>query len=163
MQTSAQHQCAQTGRHGFAARCQAAAASSQFATSGAARGFTLIELLVVIAIIGVLVALLLPAIQSSREAARRTQCANNMKQIGLAIAGFQTARGVYPSSSTDDLFTWDATGALRNHSWASQILQYAEETSLNKLIDYSTSAMLPANQAAAGTLVPMYRCPSYMG
>src|SRR5207253_1216688 len=84
-------------------------------------GFTLVELLVVIAIIGVLVSLLLPAVQQSREAARRSSCANNMKQIGLAIVQYQLSKGVYPPSSTDDLFVWDDGGALPNHSWASLI------------------------------------------
>ena len=61
------------------------------------RGFTLVELLVVIAIIGILIGLLLPAVQMAREAARRSQCKNNMKQIGLAIANFESARGVLPT------------------------------------------------------------------
>ena len=128
-----------------------------------ASAFTLVELLVVMAIIGLLVALLMPAIQSSREAARRTTCANNTKQIGLAIASYQLAQKVYPSSDTDDLFTWDSGGTLRNHSWASLIMPYAEETALKNTIDFSASSTSPVNQAAAGTIVPMYRCPSYTG
>jgi len=128
-----------------------------------AGGFTLIELLVVIAIIGILIALLIPAVQSSREAARRTACANNLKQIGLAIAHYQLAKEVYPSSNTDNLLTWDATGTLRNHSWASLIMPYAELSTLNNTIDYSVSAMKGVNAAAAATIVPMYRCPSYAG
>jgi prepilin-type N-terminal cleavage/methylation domain-containing protein len=126
-------------------------------------GFTLVELLVVIAIIGMLVALLLPAVQHAREAARRSSCINNMKQIGLAIENYESSKGVYPPSSTDELFVWDDGGSLPNHSWASLILPYFEEAALNDLIDYSVSAMAPKNQAAAGKVIPMYRCPSYLG
>ncbi len=126
-------------------------------------GFTLVELLVVIAIIGMLVALLLPAVQHAREAARRTSCVNNLKQIGLGIAQYQFSKTVYPPSNTDDLFVWDDGGSLPNHSWASLILPYLEESRLNDLVNYKISAMDPANQPAAGTVLPIYRCPSYIG
>ncbi len=86
-----------------------------------------------------------------------------MKQIGLAIAHYQLAKEVYPSSNTDNLFTWDAAGALRNHSWASLIMPYAELSNLNNTIDYSVSAMKEVNAVTAATIVPMYRCPSYTG
>ena len=127
------------------------------------RAFTLVELLVVIAIIGLLVAMLMPAVQSSREAARRSACANNMKQIGLAIAGYQLAKTVYPPSNTDDVFAWDAGGRLRNHSWASLIMPFVEDSPLHDAINFSISAMHNVNQPAAATVVPIYRCPSYTG
>ena len=126
-------------------------------------GFTLVELLVVIAIIGLLIALLLPAIQSSREAARRTACINHTKQIGLAIANYQLTKTVFPSSNTDELLIWDAAGQLRNHSWASLILPFAELEALKATINFSVSAMNSANRQAAAMIVPIYRCPSYTG
>src|SRR5262245_43065408 len=105
------------------------------------RGFTLIELLVVIAIIGVLVALLMPAVQASREAARRGSCANNMKQIGLAIAAYQLNKTVYPPSSTDEVSTLYNDLSRRNHSWMSLILPYMEETALSDKINFKISVM----------------------
>src|SRR5262245_39720983 len=100
------------------------------------RAFTLVELLVVIAIIGLLVAMLLPAVQSSREAARRSSCSNNMKQIGLAIAGYQLTKTVYPPSNTDEQFEWGGTGRLPNHSWASLIMPYVENSPLHDAINF---------------------------
>ena len=82
------------------------------------RGFTLIELLVVIAIIGMLVAMLIPAVQAGREAARRTQCANHLRQIGLACLGFESARGALPPSGL--VGSGSAT-------WAVMILPFIEE------------------------------------
>src|SRR4249920_2104502 len=84
------------------------------------RAFTLIELLVVIAIIAVLVALLLPAVQQAREAARRSQCSNNLKQMGLAIHNFENARQALPSSRLGP----------QHATWFVQILPYVEQTDL---------------------------------
>jgi prepilin-type N-terminal cleavage/methylation domain-containing protein len=126
-------------------------------------GFTLVELLVVIAIIGMLVALLLPAVQSAREAARRSECANNIKQIGLAIHGYQLAKKVFPASNTDELFIWDNESPLPNHSWASVIMPYVELQTLSDRINFKTSSVDGVNRPAAGTIVSIYRCPSYTG
>jgi hypothetical protein len=119
--------------------------------------------LVVIAIIGVLVALLLPAVQAARESARRTSCVNNMKQIGLAITNYQATKMVFPPSNPDELLIWADDDGLGNHSWASLIMPYVEETSLHDRINYKVSSMDTVNQPAAGVSVAIYRCPSYLG
>src|SRR4051794_7951368 len=95
------------------------------------RGFTLIELLVVIAIIAVLIALLLPAVQQAREAARRTQCKNNLKQIGLALANYESTFTSFPPARIGRYAngisgTWDDGWA----SWAVMILPYLEQSNL---------------------------------
>jgi prepilin-type N-terminal cleavage/methylation domain-containing protein/prepilin-type processing-associated H-X9-DG protein len=89
-------------------------------------GFTLVELLVVIAIIGVLVALLLPAVQAARESARRMQCTNNLKQIGLALHNFHDTRQVFPAA-LDELGNSPALGTLWVASWTPHILPYIEQ------------------------------------
>jgi prepilin-type N-terminal cleavage/methylation domain-containing protein len=129
--------------------------------------FTLVELLVVIAIIGILVALLLPAIQAAREAARRSSCTNNLKQIGLAIANYQLVHKEFPPSSSDTLenaldFSLDLAGETR-HSWGSFILPYIEESVLEDTIDRSVHALSTTNELAASKIITVYRCPSYTG
>ncbi|MCA9075995.1 MAG: DUF1559 domain-containing protein [Planctomycetaceae bacterium] len=136
------------------------------------RGFTLIELLVVIAIIAILIALLLPAVQQAREAARRTQCKNNLKQIGLALHNYHDVHLVFPPSSTSGFGAgvWNyptATGpsdpAIHLHSFASLILPYLEAANVYNEIDYNVSSLDPANQDMASQILPFYRCPSYSG
>lgn len=108
-------------------------------------GFTLVELLVVIAIIGVLVALLLPAIQAAREAARRTQCSNNMRQYGLALQNYHSARNEFPTGVVrKDRKGRDATKATNieslesgNQTWIAQLLQYMEESTIYDRIDWN--------------------------
>jgi prepilin-type N-terminal cleavage/methylation domain-containing protein len=144
--------------------------TKQGLSSARHRGFTLVELLVVIAIIGILVALLLPAIQAAREAARRSQCQNNLKQIGLAILNHENSRSVFPTGGGDiwpyiehylaDTETVSDPTKRRGPpngperqglSWAYQILPYLEEGALR---DLTTQARL--NDA----LVTIYFCPS---
>jgi prepilin-type N-terminal cleavage/methylation domain-containing protein len=99
-----------------------------------AAAFTLVELLVVIAIIGVLVALLLPAVQAARESARRTQCMNNMKQLVTAMMVYHDAYHVFPPAHSG----WNADGAIDyQHSWMTLILPFVEEQALYDLYDFS--------------------------
>jgi prepilin-type N-terminal cleavage/methylation domain-containing protein/prepilin-type processing-associated H-X9-DG protein len=96
------------------------------------RGFTLIELLVVIAIIAVLIALLLPAVQSAREAARRAQCTNNLKQLGLAAHNYISINNVYPSQSIQNTTTWSW-----EPSWVAAILPMMEQTPMYNAINFN--------------------------
>ncbi len=117
----------------------------------ARRAFTLVELLVVIAIIGILIALLLPAVQAAREAARRSQCTNNLKQIGLAIHDYMdVCRTHFPPGSP---------GRTR-HGFFSLILPFLEQTSVYKDLTLSGSAHSETHRY---TEIPGYVCPSYPG
>jgi prepilin-type N-terminal cleavage/methylation domain-containing protein len=113
--------------------------------------FTLVELLVVIAIIGILVALLLPAVQAAREAARRSQCLNNMKQIGLAMHNYHDTFKTFP-------FGQDGTGD--RYSAISLLLPFMEQKPLHDSIDFNLPYNAPINNAARLTELPMLRCPS---
>jgi len=119
------------------------------------RGFTLIELLVVIAIIAVLIALLLPAVQSAREAARRAQCINNMKQMGLGLHNYESANGTFPIGANygSDFAPYCAVSF--RHSWQSYILQYMEQGPIANSLNFShasTGAAVPGSSASSGAI-----------
>ncbi len=127
------------------------------------KGFTLVELLVVIAIIGVLIALLLPAVQQAREAARRTSCFNNLKQVGLAMHNYHDTFGNFPSgyiATGSDTKTALAEGQP-GWGWASLILPQIEQGNIaDSLIDYRLSITSGTNQQARETIIMAYACPS---
>ena len=127
------------------------------------RGFTLVELLVVIAIIGVLVALLLPAVQAAREAARRAQCTNNMKQIGLASLNFESAKGNFPSAggNVEQFFNNDEPQyGYENGGWMYQILPYMELQNLYDLREGSGGVSGFVDTGLIEVPVASYNCPS---
>ena len=133
---------------------------ASFATRRRKRGFTLVELLVVIAIIGILVALLLPAIQAAREAARRMQCTNHLKQIGLANHNYHDTYRRFPYG----------VNAAWGHSWTTHILGHIEQTGLAEIVPWTDSGWWGANDAnsqafkqLARAQISTFRCPSQPG
>src|SRR5436190_16360728 len=134
-------------------------------------GFTLIELLVVIAIIGVLIALLLPAVQKVREAANRTQCLNNLKQMGLALHNYHDTHKSFPPGIVSTLAnpSWKMTPGNCNSeppelgpgwSFFAFMLPYVEQDNLYKSIRFDLQITDPANADARHTFVKTYLCPS---
>ncbi len=124
------------------------------------RGFTLVELLVVIAIIGVLVALLLPAIQAAREAARRSKCQNNLRQVAVALHSFEFANEHFPAGVTND------TGPIENErsgnhiSWIARILPQLGERPRFDRLDFAAGAYADENKYVADTPIPVLLCPT---
>lgn len=129
-------------------------------------GFTLLELLVVIAIIAVLIALLLPAVQQAREAARRTQCKNNLKQMGLALHNYHDAFLVFPPGETN---TQDIGYGTAGHAWQAFVLPYLDQSAVYNRINWSLPGWIwppvvgtidPNHTLAVNTVLTVYLCPS---
>jgi prepilin-type N-terminal cleavage/methylation domain-containing protein/prepilin-type processing-associated H-X9-DG protein len=128
-------------------------------------GFTLVELLVVIAIIGILVALLLPAIQAAREAARRSQCINNIRQLGIGLQNYHDVIGKFPPSSTFDAKSSTPVQfqLVRYTNWVISVLPYIEQSALYNAFDLSVPISDPVNRTARGTPLSAMQCPSDIG
>lgn len=124
-------------------------------TARGSRGFTLIELLVVIAIIGVLVGLLIPAVMAAREASRRSQCSNNLKQIGLALQNYLSTNSAFPPVSV-------VPQGRTSQPWSAhaRLLPYIEQGNLENLINWSTDNEYTSKPTVAGVRVGIYLCPS---
>ncbi|QDU48522.1 DUF1559 domain-containing protein [Gimesia panareensis] len=135
------------------------------------RGFTLIELLVVIAIIAILIALLLPAVQQAREAARRSTCKNNLKQIGLAMHNYHETFGMFPPGYVEEILPANGGSIVDNEghwAWNAMLLPYLDQAPLYNLLNVGTvpiSTMLNNTTARSSMqkTLPVFRCPSDTG
>jgi prepilin-type N-terminal cleavage/methylation domain-containing protein len=116
------------------------------------KGFTLIELLVVIAIMAILIGLLVPAVQRVREAANRTYCGNNLRQIGIALHNYEGANHCFPPSDTQS--------PLPQHSWTTAILPYLEQDNVYKIYHYDVDWNNPINYPAIQVQMKVFNCPS---
>lgn len=139
------------------------ASSARSSRPPARRGFTLIELLVVIAIIGVLVGLLMPAVQQARESGRRTQCANNIRQLAIGMQSYHAARKAFPMGVLVTGYQGPGPAGVgyRNvFSWLTYILPYIEQQNVYDRVEFRVFAIGAENLSAGSTVVPAFLCPS---
>lgn len=127
------------------------------------RGFTLVELLVVIAIIGILVALLLPAVQAAREAARRMSCANNLTQLAIGLQNYESTYRAYPIGVQDAKGPIAQAAQGYHHNWLSQLLPYLEEGNTYRHIDFTVGVYDNKNSRVRRVPLSLVRCPSDPG
>ncbi len=124
-------------------------------------GFTLVELLVVIAIIGILIGMLLPAVQQVREAARRIQCANNVRQLSLAVLNYESAHMNFPAGWTavgEDASTGDAF--FPGWAWSAELLPFIEQQNVSNLIDFEVPLTDAVNEPVQTAVIETFLCPS---
>jgi prepilin-type N-terminal cleavage/methylation domain-containing protein/prepilin-type processing-associated H-X9-DG protein len=124
------------------------------------RGFTMIELLTVVAIIAVLIALLLPAVQSAREAARRAQCSKNLLQLGIALGNYASTHSVLPPGVVNDKGPISSIPRGYHFGWAVQILPFIEQSNLYRQIDFQQSVYADKNVTVLGHSLAVLLCPS---
>ena len=124
------------------------------------RAFTLVELLVVMAIIGILISLLLPAVQSAREAARRMRCAHNLMQLSIAVQNYESAYEMYPPGVTDSQGPIMNVAQGHHFGWLTRILPYIEQTTTFRHLDFTVSVYDDKNAPVRNLRVPIFRCSS---
>lgn len=128
--------------------------------SSSRRAFTLVELLVVIAIIGILIALLLPAVQAAREAARRVSCTNNLAQFAFALQNYESTHGVYPPGTLDKKGPIAHQPQGYHHNWLTHLLPFIEERNAYNHIDFSVGVYDEKNAPVRKTRMRLFVCPS---
>ncbi|QDT44250.1 Type II secretion system protein G precursor [Gimesia alba] len=138
---------------------------------GRRRGFTLIELLVVIAIIAILIALLLPAVQQAREAARRSTCKNNLKQVGIALHNYHETHRCFPpgwvqpsrASTCQANSSSSTSGCLPGWGWGTMLLPFIEQATLYNALNVRSTHLVVTPSTESKTTIPIFRCPSDSG
>src|SRR5262245_45586899 len=125
-----------------------------------ARGFTLIEMMMVVMIVAILVGLLLPAIQSSREVARMTQCRNNLLPLGIALGNYASTHGVLPPCVVEDKGPISNLPVGYHVGWVVQILPFLEEGNIYRRVDFRQGVYAPATATALATQIKGFLCPS---